>query len=171
MRVVRGRRDARLLPSRHRFALFRLVAFLRLRAAKPEPRDGLILVVDRDQTAIEHHAISLWIVLTVTCYFAATLFGSWPLPLALPAAFFVAAMAVEVPLLVFGTFVSSRVNSVLCMLVFIAAAAWFATQRSWARFAAWQFLAVIALNAVAAAIVFLLRGPIARLERGVVSES
>ena len=171
MRLVRGRAEARWLPSRHRFALFRLFAFLRLRSAQPEPREGLILVVDRDQSAAEHHSVSLWIVLTVTCYFAVTLFASWPLPLALPVSFVVAAAAVEVPLLVFGTFAPPRVNSFLCMSVFTAAAAYFAMERSWVRFAAWQFLALLALNALAAAIVFLLRGPIARLERGVLSES
>jgi len=171
MKVIRNRADARWLPSRYRFALFRLFAFLRMRSAKPEPREGLILVVDRDQTAAEHHGISLWIVLTVTCYVAATLFAAWPPVLALPVAFVVAAAAVEVPMILGGLIVPSRVNSALLMWVLIAAAAYFATQRTWARFAAWQFLALVALNALAAAIVFLLREPIARLERGVVSES
>ena len=36
-RIVRNRADARLLPSRHDFALFRLVAWMRLRRAKPAP--------------------------------------------------------------------------------------------------------------------------------------
>ena len=170
MKVVRDRADARWLPSRHRFALFRLFAFLRLRNAKPERREGLMLVVDRDQTAIEHHGISLWIVLTATCYVAATLFAAWPVALALPVAFVVAAGAVEVPMVLAGLVVPSRVNSVLLMSILIAAAAYFATQRTWVRFAAWQFLALVALNAVAAMIVFLLRGSIARLERGVLSE-
>lgn len=171
MKVVRDRADARWLPSRHHFALFRLVAFLRMRSAKPEPRPGLVLVVDRGQTAIEHHGISLWIMLTVTCYVAATLFATWPVVLALPVAFVVAAFAIEVPVVLGGLVLPSRANAVQVMLVLLAAAAYFATQRTWARFAAWQFLALVALNAVAALIVFLLREPIARLERGVVSES
>lgn len=171
MRVIRDRADARWLPSRHHFALFRLFAFLRMRSAKPEPRPGLVLVVDSDQTAVEHHGISLWIVLTVTCYVAATLFATWPVALALPAAFVVAAGAIEVPVVLGGLVLPSRANSVHVMVVLLAAAAYFATQQTWARFAAWQFLALVALNAVAAMIVFLLREPIARMERGVVSES
>jgi hypothetical protein len=171
MKVIRDRADARWLPSRHHFALFRLFAFLRMRSAKPEPRPGLILVVDPDQTAAEHHGISLWIVSTVTCYVAATLFATWPAALALPVAFVVAAGAIEVPVVLGGLALPSRGNSLLLMVLLIAVAAYFATQRTWVRFAAWQFLALIALNAVAAMIVFLLREPIARLERGVVSES
>jgi hypothetical protein len=171
MKVIRDRADARWLPSRHHFALFRLFAFLRMRSVKPEPRPGLMLVVDRDQTAAEHHGVSLWIVLTVTCYVAATLFATWPVALALPVAFVLAAGAIEVPVVLGGLVLPARANSVLVMLVLIAAAAYFATQRTWVRFAAWQFLALVALNALAAMIVFLLREPIARLERGVVSES
>lgn len=173
MIVVRGRADARWLPSRHHFALFRLFAFLRLRDARPEPREGLVLIVDRDQTAAEHHGVSIWLVLTVTCYLAATLFARWPLPLALAAAFALAPVAIHVPMLSIGWLSGGRrrLNTMALMLVFIAAAAYFARHQSWARFAAWQFLAVIALNAVAAVIVFMLREPIARLERGVLSES
>ena len=172
MMLVRGRGEARWLPSRHTFALFRLFAFLKLRGAQPEPRERLALVVDRGQTAIEHHLMSVWVVLTVTCYVAATLFASWPLPLALPVAFFVAAIVIQIPVVGFGLIVPShRVNAGILMSLLLAAAAYFATQRTWVRFAAWQFLAVVALNALASAIVFLLREPIARLERGVVSES
>lgn len=170
MKVVRDRADARWLPSRHHFALVRLFAFLRMHSAKPEPQPGLMLVVDRDQTAGEHHGISLWIVLTVTCYLAVTLFATWPVALALPVAFFVAAVVVQVPVVLGGLVLPSRANSVLLMALLIAAAAYFATQRTWVRFAAWQFLALVALNAVAALIVFLLREPIARLERSLLSE-
>lgn len=172
MTLVRGRGEARWLPSRHTFAVFRLFAFLKLRGAKPEPRARLALVVDRGQTAIEHHLVSVWVVLTVTCYVAATLFASWPLPLALPAALVVAAILIQVPVVGFAMIVPGhRINARVLMSLLLAAAAYFATQRSWARLAAWQFLAVVALNALASAIVFLLREPIARLERGVVSES
>jgi hypothetical protein len=173
VRLIRGRAEARWLPSRHRFALFRLYAFLRLRSAKPEPRRGLVLVVDRDQTAFEHHGVSLWVVATITCYFAAGLFGAWPLPAALLAGLASAAVAIEVPVWV-GGFIfgrAGRANGVATMAALIAASIHFARQTTWVRFAAWQFLGLIAINAVASLIVFLLRAPIARLERGVVSES
>lgn len=173
MKIVRGRADARWLPSRHRFALFRLYAVLRLRTAAPEPCEGLVMIVDRDQTAVEHHAVSLWIALTVTCYLAATLFSRWPVPLALPVAFLLSPVAIHVPLLSIAalTLGNRRVNSFMLMFAFVALAIYFARHASWARFAAWQFLIVVALNAIAAAIVFASRGAIARLERGVSSES
>ena len=164
MKVIRGRADARWLPSRHRFALFRLYAFLRLKRAKPEPRESLILVVDRDQTAFEHHGASLWIVLTVTCYFAALV----PWPLAFP----LALVAIEVLICLGGLLMrrGARGTGFVLSLLLVLASAYFALHRSWVRFAAWQFFALIALNAIASAIVFLLREPIARLERGVLSE-
>ena len=173
MNIVRGRADARWLPSRHRFALFRLYAFLRLQNATPEPREGLVMIVDRDQTAVEHHGVSLWIALTVTCYLAATLLSRWPLPLALPVAFLLSPIAIHVPLLSIAalTLGNRRVNSFTLMFAFVALAIYFARHSSWAHFAAWQFLALVALNGIAATVVFALRGPIARLERGVLSGS
>jgi hypothetical protein len=164
VRVVRGRGEARWLPSRHRFALFRLYAFLRLRRAKPEPAEAMILVVDRDQTAFEHYGISIWILVMVTCYFAAVL----PWPLALP----LALIAIEVLICAAGILVrrGPRGNAFVISLLLAIASAYFAMQQSWVRFVAWQFFALVALNAFAAAIVFLLREPIARLERGVLSE-
>jgi hypothetical protein len=172
VKAVRGRGDARWLPSRHRFALFRLFAYLRLLAAKPEPRPGLILIIDRDQTAYEHHLVSLWIAATSTFYLAATLFRGLPVPVAIAAAIPVAALALEVPFYVSGLLLrrGSRVNGIVCMLVLAIASLYVVRQPSWVRFVAWQFFAVIALNATAAAIVFLLRAPIARLERGFVFE-
>lgn len=173
MNVVRGRADARWLPSRHRYALLKLFAFLRLQSARPEPREGLVMIVDRDQTAIEHHGVSLWIALTVTCYLAATVFSRWPLPLALPFALLLSPIAIHVPLLSIAalTLGNRRVNSFMLMFAFVALAIYFARHPSWARFAAWQFLAFVALNGIAAVIVFALRAPIARLERGVSSGS
>ena len=75
MRVVRGRADARWLPSRHNFALFRLAAFLRLRRARPEPCDGSC-VIDRHQSAMETWLVMSWVTLTFACYLAATLFAT-----------------------------------------------------------------------------------------------
>ncbi|HEX8168910.1 MAG TPA: hypothetical protein VF824_00040 [Thermoanaerobaculia bacterium] len=170
-RTIRGRADARWLPSRRNFALFRLYAYLRLRVAPPEPRD-VALFIDRNQTAAEHYSVAVWVLLTMTCYCAADLFESWPLPLAIVSALVVATLLTQVGIVGFGLVAAAltprtarvRVNSFVLMLLFIAAAAWYARHPSWARFVAWQVLALVALNAAAAAIVFLLRGSIARLE-------
>jgi hypothetical protein len=172
VKAVRGRADARWLPSRHRFALFRLYAYVRLLGAKPEPRPGLILIIDRDQTAYEHHLVSLWIAATSTCYVAATLFRGLPVPVAIAVAIPVAALALEVPFYISGLLLrgGSRLNGIVYMFLLAVASIHIVRQPSWVRFVAWQFFAVIALNTAAAAIVFVLRAPIARLERGFVSE-
>jgi hypothetical protein len=171
---VRGRAEAHWLPSRHNFAVFRLAAYLRLRNAKPETRDE-ILFIDRHQSATETWAVGLWLVVTLSCYLATSWFPSWPLPLALAASFPLAWIGVQVVAvatgiiltLVMRTDVHLTVNSFLCMLLFTSAAAWYATRPTWVRIVAWQFLAILVVNAIAAMIVFLLRGPIARLEASV----
>ena len=170
MKTIRGRAEARWMPSRHRFAIVRLYAFLRLRRAKPEPRETLMLVVDRDQTAWEHHGMSLWVVLTVACYIASMLMRVWPVALAVAVAVPLATAAIEVPVVSGGFFFRGRANGVFFMILLTAASAYFARQTSWVRFVAWQFFALMILNALAALILLLLREPIARLERGVVSE-
>jgi hypothetical protein len=172
MKIVRGRKDAQELPSRHNFALFRLAAWLRVRKAEPEPAD-VILIIDRHQSAFETYTVSVWVLLTLTCYVAATLFSSWPVSLAIAAALPVAVLAVHAPFTIMSILLAPfamrdathlRVQSASMMLILLATSAWFATRPTWARFAAWQFLGLAALNAVAAAIVFLLRGPIAQME-------
>ncbi len=177
MRIVRGRADARWLPSRFNFALFRLYAFLRMKNAKPEPAD-VALVIDRHQNPIESAVVSTWTTATLACYAAATLFASWPLVLGLLAGVPVAIICLEIPLVVVGVPLRRRrnnipVNSFVLMSLLIGAAVYFARAQSWVRFAGWQFLAFVALNAVAAVIVFLLRGSIAEMEGaagGVTSE-
>jgi hypothetical protein len=170
VKVVRGRADARWLPSRFHFALFRLYAFVRMKLAKPEPAD-VALVIDRDQNPLESALLSTWATATLACYAAATLFASWPLPLALLAGILVGITCLEIPIVTIGLLLRHRtniaLNSFVLMTLLIAAAAYFARTQSWARYAAWQFLGAVALNAVAAAIVFLLRGSIAEMEQAV----
>jgi hypothetical protein len=170
MRIIRGRADARWLPSRHNFALFRLAAYLRCRTAKPEPAET-ILVIDRNQSAFETYAVSVWLLLTLTGYLAATLFGSWPVVTGVAAAFPVAVAVSHAPFFILAPFLAPldgaktlRVQSAALLLLYVAAAVWFATRASWVRVVAWQFLGIAALNAIAAAIVFLLRHRIAQLE-------
>ena len=174
MKLVRGRADARWLPSRHNFALFRLGAFLRLRRAKPEHSDA-IMVIDRHQSAFETWTVMSWLIATLACYLAVTLFANWHVAIALVTAVPLALALLEVPAiisaLVFGPFTQNgiRVNGIVVMLLFTAASAYFATRPTWIRFVAWQFLTLLALNAIAAVIVFALRDSIAQLEGGVTS--
>jgi hypothetical protein len=179
MKLIRGRGEARWFPSRHNFALFRLAAYLRLRSAKPAASDT-IYVLDRNQSSTETYIVAAWITLTLTCYVAVTLFGTWPVPLALAAALPVAFAGVEVPMLLSAVVIApvlnlvrpgskdiTRVNSFVLMLAFIATSAYFATRLTWVRFAGRQVLAVVAANAAAAVIVFLLKGSIHRLEASI----
>lgn len=159
MRLVRDREDARWLPSRFQFALFRLAAFLRLRATPPQPRSGIILMIDRHQSAFENYAVSIWMVVTIAAYFAFELPQLWPLALLF------ALMTLQVVVVVSGLIMRSiRANSIAMMLLFLLASAHYARANTWVRFAGWQVLALAALNAFAAVIVFALRGAIAKRE-------
>ena len=171
MKVVRGRADARWLPTRFNFALFRLYAFARMKTAAPEPRD-VALVIDRNQNRIESFTIGVWATLTLACYASETLFASWPLPLALLAGIVAGITFLELPIIAVGLIVrrtekNNGLNSVVLMTLLVALAIHFARVQSWVRYAAWQFLGLVALNAVAAAVVFLMRGAIEEMEQAV----
>lgn len=176
MKIVRGRADARLMPARYNLALFRLAAYLRLRRAKPEFRD-VLFVLDRYQSNFETWSFACWVILTSACYLAALQFGSWPPALAIPVAALLVFLALQVLVVASGLVIPPlwraltrlqtpgvTVNSFAIMSMVTAASAYCATEPSWARFVAWHFFAMFALNAAAAAIVFLLRGDIERRE-------
>lgn len=174
MKVVRGRADARWLPSRHNFALFRLAAFLRLRNAKPEPSDTMY-VIDRHQSATETWLVMSWLIATVACFAAGTIFSRLHLAIALLIALPLTFVLIDVPALISAMLIAPfvrnrhRVNGIAVLLIPIAASLYFVTRPTWLRFVAWQFLGMLALNAIAALIVFVLRDSIARLEGGVTS--
>jgi hypothetical protein len=169
VKVVHGRADARWLPSRHNFALFRLAAYLRLRRAKPEPRN-VSLMIDRHQSTTETWIVLSWIVFTMSCYCAATLFRNLHVALALlislPIVFVLLHVLPIVTALTIAPLFRNhiRVNSFLVMLMFAAASAYFAVRPGWVRFVAWQFLGMLALDAVAAVVVFALNDSITQLE-------
>lgn len=167
--AIRNHPEARWLPSRHRFAIVRLYALLRLATAKPVETDvEFVLPVDRDQSAHEQYAVAVWIYVTAVAYIAAAL----PLitPVAVVVAMPIAAVALHVPLLLVGATLPKwtpyeRVHAKILMLVMAAVSLWFAQHEAWPRYFAWFFLAVLALNGLAALIAFALRGTIARVER------
>ena len=154
MRIVRDREDARWLPSRFHFALFQLVAFTRMLATRPRERRGIMLMIDRDQSEIEQYTVAIWIVLTVSCLLAAIM------PIAL--AFVLTPLALQIPLYISGRGI--RFNSILLMTLIAIPAAVLATKPVWIRYAAWQFFAMIALNAFAALIMLALRGKVRKME-------
>ena len=102
MRVVWNRPEARWLPSRFHFAIFRLPAwlFLTLRAEEknrrhprgtmPEDSDRLALAIDRDQTAVEQYGVAVWLLLVLSAYLTAFVTTRWrmgPLAVVLTALF------------------------------------------------------------------------------------
>lgn len=172
MNVVVDRPEARLLPSRHRFALTRLIAYIRLRGARSAASrpEHLILPIERDQTAAEMNGIAIWVFITSACYVTAAL------PLALPVAIIIAiplaAVAIHVPIVVGGPIVRLiigdgdhvKIVSVITMALLLIASSYFAVSPAPARFAAWFFFALLILNSAAAIILWLLRNPIRAAE-------
>jgi hypothetical protein len=179
MKFVRGHPEARWLPSRHNLALFRLYAYLRLRNAKRETRD-VILGIDRHQSNIEAWTVAVWTTLTGACCIAGTLFASWPIPIALTAAIPLSMLGIQTALVTSGVAVAPlwnvvtrlgtpgvKVNSIMTMSAIAALCAYSAMRPTWVRFAGLQFFVLFALNALAAVVVFLLRGRISQLETSV----
>jgi ABC-type transport system involved in cytochrome bd biosynthesis fused ATPase/permease subunit len=152
--VVRDRDDARWLPSRFHHGLFRLFAFVRMYGTAPRERRGIMLAIDPDQSTGEQYAIALWTTATVSCFFAAFL------PLAV--AIVLAPLALLIPLFIFSR--GLRFHSILFMTLISIAAAYFAMKPIWIRYVAWQFLALMALNAIAALIMLPLRGQVRKME-------
>jgi membrane-associated HD superfamily phosphohydrolase len=178
VRAICERRDARWLPSRHRYALFRLFALLRLRTAKPEIQPGVLLMLDRDQSQAEYYSVSAWVLLMLTCFLAASMFPTWNVALAvltaLPLALLVVSLGIVLAALTAGPLWSAvsgvkganqvGIVSFALMSLFLATAAYHTMSRTWIRWVAWQVLCVVALNALAAVLLYFLRGEIARLE-------
>jgi hypothetical protein len=177
MRFVRGRAEARWLPSRHHFAVFRLNALLRLRSAEPETRDAM-LAVDSHQSTTESLMVGSWFFLTAACYIAEALRPRLWLPaavlLALPLSVFLFQMIFVPAAAVFGRLsvaAGRRVDesnvdlhSTLFMLILGGVSLRHAFGPAWTRFVAWQYFFCVALNLTAACAMFLLRARASDLE-------
>jgi hypothetical protein len=133
---------ARRLPSRHQFALARLVASLMQRFVAPPKMnvDHLLLAVDREQDAVENYTVSVWFWLSAACYLAAVL----PLHpvLAIVIAIPLAAFVVQIPLYLGAT-------RMILMFLFFCVSAYFATAAGPLHYVAWFSLAVFVTNATA----------------------
>lgn len=176
MKTVRDRADARWLPSRFRYALFRLVAFGIIRRSRPKEAHGLVLVIDRDQSASEYYLISIWLLLTVSCYVGAGLSRVTNGVLAAVAAIPIASLIIEAIYLSGAAMPglraagvrqerSLRVASMMLYGLLMLTAAYFTFAESWVRYVAISFFVVVMVNAVAAVVVWSLRRRIADLER------
>ena len=172
LNVIRDHPEARWLPSRHHFALARLIAYAKLRGARETAKNAghLVLAIDRDQTAAEMNGVAIWVFITTVCYIAAAL------PLILPAAIVVsipiAAIVLQFPTVGVGPVVRMligdgdhiKIISVIAMSLLVIASSYFAASSSWARYVAWFFFAVLIVNGAAAVVAWLLRGAIRAAE-------
>jgi hypothetical protein len=178
--MVRDREDARWLPSRFNFALFRLIAYLRLRTSNPESRPGIALSIERHQSATENYLVAACVLALGIAFTAAMLASVMPFPLACIVAFPVAAMIVHlVPMWLAGFLVgplARRINgtsglnniaagSAILITMAIAAAAVLAAGISPLRHVGTAFLFLTAINALASVVVFTIRRRIAETER------
>ena len=179
MRVIRDRGDARWLPSRFHFALFRLLAYIRLQMAKPEPRPGVVLALQRDQNPFETFFLTASVLAVGTAFTATLLDERMSLPAAILVAFMATAAFMQVMIVAVGLIVLSvlrraspaagekrlAMTSAIQMLITIAIATLLAMDDSPLRHVGTVFLAGVAANAIAALIVLAMARPIADAER------
>lgn len=172
LNVAIDRPDACWLPSRHRFAVARLIGFIllgRARSAEEGP-EHLILSIDRDQTAVEMHLTAFWVFATTACYIAALL--PLALPLSIVLSIPLAAVAIHLPIVLGGPILRAltgdgdhiKLVSVITMGLLLMASSYMATTQTWARFVAWLFFAILLLNCAAAVILWMLRGSVQAAE-------
>jgi hypothetical protein len=189
VKLVEGTAVLHCMPSRYHFAFFKLVGYLRLRRVRPASPADRLLSLHPHQSAAETYGISLWVLLTTSVFVTRWLTEHVGLPLWLAivicvpvSAFLLQALSVGVGIIT--PFLRRLVrragdqnigfNSFVIMTLLTITSAAEATQRTWARFAAWQFLAALGINALAAILVTALNGEITRLENsmgGTASES
>jgi hypothetical protein len=131
-------------PSRHHFALARLIAFIVSRRAGSDHSSLMLLADNHDQSAIENYFVSIWFSVTAICYVAAAL----PMPAVLSAiaAVPLATIAFQIPMCV-G--LPTRVSSVVLMLLIFSASAYFASTTAPIRYVAWLSLVIFCANAIA----------------------
>ncbi len=109
-------------PSRHHFALARLLA----------------LVASRDLSAIENYAVAIWFYLTTVCYIGIAVSWLAAIPLAV--------VAVTLPVL---SGAGAKANGFILMLLQFLASAHFAMNAGPIRYVAWLFIVVLCMNAIA----------------------
>ncbi|HUP45003.1 MAG TPA: hypothetical protein VM779_05775 [Thermoanaerobaculia bacterium] len=176
MRIVRDRADARWLPSRYRFAIFRLTAWLLLRRSRSEIREGLVLGIDRDQNAVESYTVGIWLTANASLFLLAFFQPYIFRPVAPVVAFLVTVIGFQVLITAFAFGPRSwrqqnhiELQSFTHMFVVTVAAIHFAGTDGWIRWVAWAFLLVLGINTAAAAAVRGLRGRIDAAEREIVA--
>lgn len=173
MKVVRDHR-AKWLPSRHRYALSKLIAFVMFRAARhpanletsgdaetpqtsaaggaapasPGMVDHYVFSIDPNQSSLEAFTVAALVFVTTAVDLAVLLpLRPW---IAVPVAILATPWLLQIPLYVAGLlFHNERVTSIVILTLVAAASGFVASMPTPARFVAWLYLAVLTLNALA----------------------
>ena len=173
MNVLVDQPQARWLPSRHRFAITRLIALAmarRVPTSANKTHEHLILAIDRDQDAIENHAVAVLVFVITASYCAALL--PLPLPLAMIVSIPLAVLALHLPIVAGGPVLRMLVRdenhisivSMGTMGLLLIWSSYIAQAASWARFVAWFFLGLVTMNCLAALILWLMRAQVRAAE-------
>ena len=185
MKVIRDKPAARWFPSRRRFGLSRLIAFAALRRhwARPQLQSALeggnsphiVLVVDRDQDAMEIYSVAILRFAVTTCFVAS--FLPMPVPLAILLAVLLDPVLTLIPCFLGGLLMSrwaawrkrdtgnfQSENGAVLMTLAIAASVGLVWRNGWARPVGALFLVIVMINALASIAVRILMTAIARLE-------
>lgn len=164
MKVVNDPR-AKWLPSRHRYALSKLIAWAVFRLAhRQSPTGRHIFAIDRDQSTLEIFTVAMIVFLATTADIAALL----PLPpwLSIPIAAAATPWLLQIPLYVAGVpFQSEKVTSIAIMGVVVALSVWVATKPTPLHFVPLVFLGILVINGVAWLVVLPLRRRMEKLEQ------
>jgi len=175
--MIRNRADARWLPTRFNTALARLIAFTVCRARQPRHQPGLVLAIDRNQSATENYFVAIWFYLSSVAYFFSGLERLMPRWSALLVALPATALTIQflTHLFSFGTHAwrqqsHARLNSVALMLIMIFLSFSAITTTHWTRFVGGMALLLFAMNAIAAVAVRMLGSRFAALERSFEAE-
>ena len=177
MKIDRPRAAVPWVPSRYRYALFRLVAYARL-ARRPlpmfTPGETRVLAIDRDQSSGEAYTIAIVVWFTAAAFMAHLLSARLVTAAAVLVAVPLAAFAFNAAIVLMGIAITPLlhligvprgpnnigVNSAVILISLGLAASYFATSSGWVAVPAWIFLLCIAVNGMAAIILFTLRGRI-----------
>lgn len=175
MKIERPQATVPWVPSRYRYALFRLVAYARLARTsirRGVPDDTKVLAIDRDQSTGEAYTMAMLVWFTSAAFTAHLLSSRLVLAAAIVIAIPLAAFAFNAAIVLMGIAITPLLhliglprgphnigaNSAVILVALGLAASYFATATGWVAVPAWIFLACLAANGVAAIILFTLRG-------------
>lgn len=171
MKVVTDRADAAALPSRHHFAIFRLLAAARFPMLRPRVQRGIVLHLDEYQSSFENYTVAgiVWII--GSAYLIDALAHVVPLLLAAIIGIALSPLVLQFPFYVTGAIATAihdgdnrRLNSIAVMSVLLIASTYYAMQQTWVCWPARAFLALTALNALAAPVAWLMRERMTAME-------